>query len=172
MSLTTETWRSFFIFKSSLRIEWFHLQHGNSMLSTLDKTSQHVQGSIFLIAHLSDPQASVEKPAAEIPCCLSSSFMLDCVIHVLDWESIFSGFANRSVTAAEDGSAYDTRWASATGWMCSGDSGDSNPLCTLSSQILIFQDNFFIFGIFCSICQSSSAFCCTDIWNGAQGAMV
>lgn len=130
MSLTTETWRSFFIFKSSLRIEWFHLQHGNSMLSTLDKTSQHVQGSIFLIAHLSDPQASVEKPAAEIFCCLSFSFMLDCVIHVLDWESIFSGFANRSITAAEDGSAYDTCWASATGWMCSGDSGDLNPLCT------------------------------------------
>lgn len=54
------------------------------MLSTLDKMSQHVQGSIFHIAHLSDPQSSVEKPAAEICCCVSFSFMLDCVIHLLD----------------------------------------------------------------------------------------
>jgi len=54
------------------------------MLSSLDKMSQHVQGSIFHIAHLSDPRASVEKPAAEICCCLSFSFMLDCIIHVLD----------------------------------------------------------------------------------------
>lgn len=48
------------------------------MLSTLDKMSQHVQWSIFHIAHLTDPQASVEMPTAEICCCLSFSFMLDC----------------------------------------------------------------------------------------------